>query len=655
MGPRHLLLVCLLLAPPSAGSEVLYARPDGDVASGPYFWVDEAVTNVITLREAVAEARSASGTRPLEIRLLRRPGTGETTYSLDLGSTGAALRWRGSAANKLTLRGQVDRSGSSPRALTTIVGERSLQKVLCEPHGADLCAAAAPVGPPDKRQDLLDYLSGELDETGATATSPDIPLRTNCLMFWQSSFVDVADLGFRDCWLAAVATYASSNVTLSGSVIEGSTYAFAAIGRKAWPEASHTYEIIGNTWRQSPAAYRSGEGACDIQKDWSCPVSIWSDIPWGVVHHHFWSPLNGALFTGKDILGNVRIAGNHVIDAYNGVRVRLSDECLANPNCRDRANSGFEIVGNTFEKIRDNAVEPEGRAEYWIIKHNVFLNVYAAISTDGVAGRDFLVFGNVFALDDIPGSNCRDQGWAGSRQFRLVLGGGGRWSTAPAEGDDALCSTHLLGTVIKMGANDEAPDWPVLDGIHFFNNSLRTRSPLYRGAPGPPITSYNNAVEFTACARTDVPSCRQVPTNDRSCVGEQFRTADDLAVFAACFAVRGRDGRAVPHVMRFNAYNRPPAGLDGIDRDRLAASPAFLGDVRDKSPRAVSAALFSIHGGHPLATAGCALRYSGGHLACEAGPSVVGAMMPDGTWFDLDLPFRFPFLDVFRGAAPAHK
>ena len=518
----------MLLAPASAGAEILYARPDGDAASGPYLWADEAVTDAIPLKEAVAVARSAGGTRSLEIRLLRRPGTEETTYSLDLGSTGAALRWRGSAANKLTLRGQVDRSGSSPRPLTTIVGERSLRQILCEPHGVDLCAAAAPDGPPDKRQDLLDYLSGELDETvpeGGTANAPDIRLRTNCLMFWSSSFVDVADLGFRECWLAAVATYASSNVTLSGSVIEGSTYAFAAIGRKAWPEASHTYEIIGNTWRQSPAAYRSGEGACDIHTDWSCPVSIWSDIPWGVVHHHFWSPLNGALFTAKDILGNVRIAGNHVIDAYNGVRVRLSDECLASPHCRDRANSGFEIVGNTFEKIRDNAVEPEGRAEYWIIKHNAFLDVYAAISTDGVAGRDFLVFGNVFALDDTPGSGCRDQGWAGSRQFRLALGGGGRWSTAPAEGDDALCSTHVLGTVIKMGVNDEAPDWPVLDRIHFFNNSLRTRSPLFRGAPGPPITSYNNAVEFTACAATDEPSCRQVPTDEPSCVGEHFRTA----------------------------------------------------------------------------------------------------------------------------------
>ena len=67
MRPRHLLLVCLLLAPASARSEVLYARPDGDAASGPYLWADEAITDAVTLREAVAMARSAGGTRSLEI------------------------------------------------------------------------------------------------------------------------------------------------------------------------------------------------------------------------------------------------------------------------------------------------------------------------------------------------------------------------------------------------------------------------------------------------------------------------------------------------------------------------------------------------------------------------------------------------------------
>src|SRR5215207_8907560 len=152
MGLRGLFLICLLLTSASARSEILYARPDGDAASGPYFWADKAVTDAIPLKEAVALARSAGGTRSLEIRLLRRPGTEQTTYSLDLGSTGAAIRWRGSTANKLTLRGQVDRSGSSPRPLTTIVGQQSLREILCEPHGADLCARPLPDSPPDRRQ-----------------------------------------------------------------------------------------------------------------------------------------------------------------------------------------------------------------------------------------------------------------------------------------------------------------------------------------------------------------------------------------------------------------------------------------------------------------------------------------------------------------------
>ena len=75
-----------------------------------------------------------------------------------------------------------------------------------------------------------------------------------------------------------------------------------------------------------------------------------------------------------------------MIDAYNGVRVRLSKKCVEDPRCRERANAGFEIVGNTFEKIRDNAIEPEDRAAYWIIKHNTFIDDYAPISTDSVVG-----------------------------------------------------------------------------------------------------------------------------------------------------------------------------------------------------------------------------------------------------------------------------
>jgi hypothetical protein len=364
-------------------------------------------------------------------------------------------------------------------------------------------------GIPEERQDMADYLAAELDRPNPVRTertaAHDVRFRLHCFVLWESAFVEIAEVGFRDCWIAAVATYASSNIALRDSVIHGSTYVFVAFGKKGIPASAHSYEITGNLWRQSPAAYGSAPAPCDMHGNWTCPVNVWSDVPWAVTHHHFWNPLDGALFTGKDVLGNVRIADNVLTDAYNGVRAKLSGTCLADPACRASANVGYEIVGNRFERIRDNPIEPEGRAAYWIIKHNTFLDVYAAISVDGVSGHDVLIFGNLFALTEAPGSRCHDEGWRGSRQFKLTRGGG-RWSTDMAEGDDARCGSHLQGTVLKLGIDDDAPpDAPLVERVFFFNNSLITRSPLFRGSPAPPITSYNNAVR-------NPPSTRPVAT-----------------------------------------------------------------------------------------------------------------------------------------------
>ena len=638
-----------LLASAPASSEVLYARPEGTAASAPYRWADEVVTRSIPLSEAIGIARAADGTRALEIRLLHRADMWETIYTLDLGSVRSALRWHGSDSRRLTIRGQTDASGAHRRALTIIVGQRSLRETLCAPNGFDLCAAGTQHAA-DRREDLLDYLARELEGHEAVPAR-DIRLRLNCLLIWDSAFVEITGLGFRDCWLAAVGSYASSNIALRDSVIEGSSYAFAALPRKARPETAHSFEITGNVWKQSPSTYRSPATACDIHNDWSCPVSVWSDVPWGIVHHHFWSPLNGALFAAMDILGNVRIADNYLVDAYNGIRVKVSYDCLARPACRERTNAGFEITGNTFEKIRDNPIEPEGQAAFWIVKHNTFINVYAAISTDGVAGHDFLVFGNVFALDDPPGATCRDGAWAGSRQFRPSLDGGGRWSTDVAQEDDASCSTHLLGTVIKLGgADDKASDSPLLKRIHFFNNSIRTRSPLFRGSPAAPITSYNNAVQFTGCARYGPLPCRQETELDPTCTGTDVWTSDGQALYAKCFALDYRDGRPLPHVMRFNAYDRAPGPeVDQIDRDRVDAGSVSFHDTnvatRSLGP---SERALSIDASRPLARAGCTLIYADADLSCVGRQGPVGAVIANGARFDLDLPFRFPFVEVLR-------
>jgi hypothetical protein len=54
----------------------------------------------------------------------------------------------------------------------------------------------------------------------------------------------------------------------------------------------------------------------------------------------------------------------------------------------------------------------------------------------------------------------------------------------------------------------------------------------------------------------------------------------------------------------------------------------------------------------PLATGGCSLQYIGGDLTCVGAGGPVGAILPSGTWYDLDLPFRYPFVAVLQRAAP---
>ena len=269
--------------------------------------------------------------------------------------------------------------------------------------------------------------------------------------------------------------------------------------------------------------------------------------------------------------------------------------------CRDRTNLGFEITGNVFKNIRDNPIEPEGHAAFWIIKQNSFINVHA-VSTDGVAGHDLLVFGNIFAQVGIPGSSCRDEGWAGSRQF-LAKRGGGKWSTV-AEGDEADCSTHRFGTAVKLGGDDGEP---LLERVLFFNNSLLTRSPLFRGSPGPPITSYNNAVTFIGCGTDGDVSCRQV----FDCADSTGRKMGVRCSPTA--SMHDKDGRPLAHHMRFNAYNRVSMPrLEGSTRSgcqhRSGSTARFLGHGK----RGRNRTDLSIGPDSPLAHAGCQLRYARG-------------------------------------------
>jgi hypothetical protein len=104
--------------------------------------------------------------------------------------------------------------------------------------------------------------------------------------------------------------------------------------------------------------------------------------------------------------------------------------------------------------------------------------------------------------------------------------GTGGWCTERAETDDASCDTRLMGTVVKLGGDNRDPSAPLLTSPPFFNNSLRTRSPLFRGFPGPAIISHNYAVTFVGCDTEGAVFCRQYPIAESSCVDRDFWTKD---------------------------------------------------------------------------------------------------------------------------------
>src|SRR6476646_6980153 len=114
---RNLVLLALsgLLLYSPARAEVLYVRPDDGPPKAEYLWHDEVIRDPVSARNAIGIAKTANGSRPIEIRLLRQKGADETFYSVDLGSYRSALNWRGTADSRLIIRGQVDRTGDFPR------------------------------------------------------------------------------------------------------------------------------------------------------------------------------------------------------------------------------------------------------------------------------------------------------------------------------------------------------------------------------------------------------------------------------------------------------------------------------------------------------------------------------------------------------------
>jgi len=124
---------------------------------------------------------------------------------------------------------------------------------------------------------------------------------------------------------------------------------------------------------------------------------------------------------------------------------------------------------------------------------------------------------------------------------------------------------------------------------------------------------------------------------------------------ADCFALKDAAGQALPHRMSFNAYNHALGPkLASVDRQALAAKTVSFADSSTLGPGNDFSALrktFAVDPKSPLAMGGCQVKYVDGDVICAGTGAPIGAILPDGRWFDLELPFGFPFLEVLQRAA----
>lgn len=380
------------------------------------------------------------------------------------------------------------------------------------------------------------------------AAAEDQSSLTRCFHVTKSSWIEFENLHFKDCWLPAIYTADSKNIALKGSFIEGSSYAVFAYVTPTWnkkdrrwvtdPNGSSGFVIKDNIWFQDTSGFGPGrKPECrELNVKESCPGAMWSSIPWGVTHDTLNEHMNGALFGAINIAGDVTIQGNVIRYAYNGIRMITDDVCEPGSNCFSNANKNVTVSANTFAYIRDNPVEPEGRAQNWRIHGNDIHNAHGWFSLDNVRDGPIYIWGNIGWWNERPAEWCDDNDpitgepkWLERKKVNFERGGW-RWLDKDDKTESLECKASRRGTVIKIGDAEEQKE----KQIYVFHNSWRLRAPLISDGKTGTIHHWNNAIQFTGC---DPDSTAQCPAAlDPHCDEgtSDYLTPGDRSVAFAC-------------------------------------------------------------------------------------------------------------------------
>ena len=121
--------------------------------------------------------------------------------------------------------------------------------------------------------------------------------------------------------------------------------------------------------------------------EWTQNEKVWTEWDWEELHTWSLWHYNGGFYAG-DGAGGAIIRRNKISYAYNGLQWFIDDST-------GQQQSNIEIYGNRFSQIRDNIIEPEVFTYNLHVYHNQLNSCpRGAISIDGVAGGEILLYGN---------------------------------------------------------------------------------------------------------------------------------------------------------------------------------------------------------------------------------------------------------------------
>ncbi|MDA4847478.1 right-handed parallel beta-helix repeat-containing protein [Hoeflea poritis] len=427
--------------------------------------------------------------------------------------------------------------------------------------------------------------------------------------------VTIKGLYFDKCWPTALYIDNCQDIVVRACQFRWGTFAIGATGQ-------HTRHILVEKcrWRQNPDNQESGK-----------PAGHWKKIAWQRIHgdisnsgvppdygvvnieddyRHF----DGDFFAAWRIAGFVTLRKNLIEDAFNAIHL-FNFEDTPSP----LLNLNVVIEKNRFERIRDNAIEPEGGAWNWIVRHNELVDVYSWFSFEMKRSGWFYIYGNVGWHTQSPGPGKK-----------------------PPEGIDP--DARRGGAIFKLTSR-HAADGPT----YFFHNSFHLRERIAKQKRFAGLRFFNNAIVFCQnaqgeCSETESLFAKDLKSRDTPhsrydkegdiIAAEKNRFTKDWEKLGIAFYSNVIYGADRLHDLRSAGYPFGENSRDGY--------PGFKGPLTAEATTAESFQLKCDTDGADDATEasiGFTLETKGWRTFEEQGCRNIGAYQEDGSLFALEEEF----------------